>query len=195
MENSGVVSADLPPGVHHWVERAYPPAKSAYVEGLYNENLMNATMVDVLQAVGLRESRFISEKNKAEDDLKRVTANLAEERILCSRDITENGRVLAHAKNVQEELERKAIAEAQKVRSELSAKMEKFRVDTDFVSQVQERYQGLIVDLEASKAKVQAKQVELEEREEQLRKLQQLSDSLVSEKNQLAQSSSSHQAR
>ncbi|MFS8003554.1 hypothetical protein Hanom_Chr13g01215331 [Helianthus anomalus] len=30
-----------------------------------------------LQAVGLRESRFFSEKNKADDDLKRVTANLA----------------------------------------------------------------------------------------------------------------------
>ncbi|MFS7922286.1 hypothetical protein Hanom_Chr03g00247301 [Helianthus anomalus] len=32
--------------VHHWVERAYPPAESAYVKGLNNENLMIATMVD-----------------------------------------------------------------------------------------------------------------------------------------------------
>ncbi|KAJ0636146.1 hypothetical protein HanOQP8_Chr17g0658621 [Helianthus annuus] len=105
--------------VHHWIERAYPPVESAYVEGLDNENLMNATMVDgvsqprrlveirrrwmhdnnelhqaritiqelmdekyhlesQLQAAGLRESRFVSEKNKAEEDLKRVTANLAE---------------------------------------------------------------------------------------------------------------------
>ncbi|MFS7935020.1 hypothetical protein Hanom_Chr05g00398471 [Helianthus anomalus] len=112
----------FPPVVHHWVERAYPPAESAYVEGLNNENLMNASMVDVvgqprklakiwrwwmhdnnelhqarvtiqelmdekyrlenqLQAAGLRESRFISKKNKAEEDLKRVTANLAKERI------------------------------------------------------------------------------------------------------------------
>ncbi|MFS7962778.1 hypothetical protein Hanom_Chr08g00730511 [Helianthus anomalus] len=32
-----------------------------------------------LQAVGLREARLLSEKNKAEDDLKRVTSHLAEE--------------------------------------------------------------------------------------------------------------------
>ncbi|KAJ0692496.1 hypothetical protein HanPI659440_Chr15g0586681 [Helianthus annuus] len=53
-----------------------------------------------LQATGLRESRFVSEKNKAKDDLKRVTANLAKERILRARDIAEKERVLAHAKNV-----------------------------------------------------------------------------------------------
>ncbi|MFS8007099.1 hypothetical protein Hanom_Chr14g01257001 [Helianthus anomalus] len=47
----------------------------------------------------------------------------------------------------------------------------------------------------ASNAKIQAKQVELEEREEQLWKLQQLCESLVPEKNQLVQSSSTHQAR
>ncbi|MFS7903722.1 hypothetical protein Hanom_Chr01g00027361 [Helianthus anomalus] len=204
----------FPPVVHHWVEQAYHPAESAYVEGLNNENLMNATMVDTvsqsrrlaairrrwmhdnnelhqvraaiqelkdekyhleseLQATGLRESRFVSEKNKAEDDLKRVTAHLAEKRILWARDIAEKDRVLAHAKTVQEELERKAVAEAQKVRSELSAKMEKFTVDTHFVSQVQERYQGLTMELKASNAKFQAKQAELEELEEQLRKLQQ----------------------
>ncbi|KAJ0636147.1 hypothetical protein HanOQP8_Chr17g0658631 [Helianthus annuus] len=52
--------------------------------------------------------------------------------------------------------------------------MEKFRIDTDSVSQVQERYQSLIVELEAFTAKAQAKQVELEEREEQHRKLQQV---------------------
>ncbi|MFS7948938.1 hypothetical protein Hanom_Chr06g00565711 [Helianthus anomalus] len=120
----------FPPVMHHWVERAYPSAESAYVEGLNNENLMTCTMVDSvsqprrlveirrrwmhdnnelhearasiqelkdekyclesqLQAAGLRESRFVSEKNKAEDDLKRMTANLAEERILWARDITE----------------------------------------------------------------------------------------------------------
>ncbi|KAM0045508.1 hypothetical protein Hdeb2414_s0009g00304671 [Helianthus debilis subsp. tardiflorus] len=195
----------FPPVVHHWVEQAYPPGESAYVEGLNNENLMNATMVDAislpqrlaeirrrwmhdnnelhqarvaiqelmdenyrlesqLQAAGLRESRSVSKKNRAEDDLKRVTAHLAEERILWARNIAEKDRVLVHAKTVQEELERKAVAEAQKV---------------------QERYQGFTVELEASNAKVQAKQDELEEREEQLRKLQQLCDSLVSEKNQL----------
>ncbi|MFS7889768.1 hypothetical protein Hanom_Chr00s000005g01610941 [Helianthus anomalus] len=226
----------FPPVVHHWVERAYPPAESAYVEGLNNENLMNSSMVDVvsqprrlaeirrrwmhdnnelhqarvtiqelmdekyrlesqLQATGLRESRFISEKNKAEADLQRVTTHLAEERILWARDITEKDRVLAHAKILQEEFERKVVAEAQKVRFELSTKMEKFRIDTGFVSRVQERYQGLIVELEASNAKVQAKQVELEEREEQLRKLQQLCDSLVSEKNRLVQSSTTPKAR
>ncbi|KAJ0663112.1 hypothetical protein HanLR1_Chr13g0477651 [Helianthus annuus] len=59
---------------------------------------------------------------------------------------------------------------------------------------VQERYQNLTLELEASNAKAQAKQVELEEREEQLRKLQQVCDSLVSEKNQLVQSSTAQQA-
>ncbi|KAM0019010.1 hypothetical protein Hdeb2414_s0026g00680551 [Helianthus debilis subsp. tardiflorus] len=127
-----------------------------------------------LEAASLRESRFVSEKNKAEEDLRRVTANLAEKRILWARDIAEKDRVLAHAKTVQEELERKAIAEAQKV---------------------QEWYQGLTVELQASNAKARAKQAELEEREEQLRKLQQLCDSLVSEKNQLVQSSTTYQAR
>ncbi|KAF5803346.1 hypothetical protein HanXRQr2_Chr06g0270201 [Helianthus annuus] len=95
-----------------------------------------------LQAAGLREARFLSEKNKAEDDLKRVTTYLAEERIMWAHDIAEKDRVLAQARSVQEELECKAIAEAQKVRSEMSARLEKFRIDTDFVSQVQERYQG-----------------------------------------------------
>ncbi|KAF5811638.1 hypothetical protein HanPI659440_Chr04g0175551 [Helianthus annuus] len=147
-----------------------------------------------LQAACLKESRFVYEENKAEDDLKRVTANLTEERILWARDIAEKDRVIAHAKNVQEELERKAVTEAQKERSELAAKMEKFRIDTDFVSQVQEQYQGLTVELEASNVKVQAKQAELEEREEQLRKLQQQCDSLVSEKNRLVQSSTAQQA-
>ncbi|MFS7954360.1 hypothetical protein Hanom_Chr07g00629381 [Helianthus anomalus] len=148
-----------------------------------------------LQAAGLRESRFVSEKNKAEEGLKRVTANLAEERIIWARDIPEKDRVLSRAKSVQEELERKAVSEAQKVRSELSAEMEKLRIDTNFMSQVQERYQSLTVELEASNAKAQAKQVELEEWEEQLRKLQQVCDSLVSEKNQLVQSSTAQQAR
>ncbi|KAM0049925.1 hypothetical protein Hdeb2414_s0008g00291621 [Helianthus debilis subsp. tardiflorus] len=127
-----------------------------------------------LQAAGLRESRVVSEKNKAEEDLKRVTANLAEERILWARDIAEKDRVLSHAKAVQEELERKAVAEAQKV---------------------QERYQSFAVELEASNAKAQAKQAELEEREEKLRELQQICDSLFSEKNQLVKSSTTQQAR
>ncbi|KAM0031250.1 hypothetical protein Hdeb2414_s0017g00506711 [Helianthus debilis subsp. tardiflorus] len=194
---------------------AYPPAESAYVEGLNNENLMNAKIVDAvsqprrleeirrrwmpdnnelhqsqiaiqelmdekyrlesqLQAAGLRESRFVYEKNKAEEDLKRVTANLAEERILWARNIEEKDRVVSHAKAVQEELDHKAVAEAQKV---------------------QERYQSLAMELEASIAKAQAKQAELEEQEEKLRELQQMCDSMVSEKNQLVKSSTTHQAR
>ncbi|KAJ0541886.1 hypothetical protein HanLR1_Chr09g0313121 [Helianthus annuus] len=36
----------FPPVIQHWIERAYPPAESAYVEGLNNENLMNSTIVD-----------------------------------------------------------------------------------------------------------------------------------------------------
>ncbi|KAM0050911.1 hypothetical protein Hdeb2414_s0007g00229241 [Helianthus debilis subsp. tardiflorus] len=125
-----------------------------------------------LQVDGLRESGFVSKKNRAEDDLKRVTTHLAEERILWARNIVEKDRVLAHAKTIQEELERKVVAEAQKV---------------------QERYQGLTVELETSNAKVQAKQAKLEERDEQLRKIQKVCDSLISEKNQLVQSSPTQQ--
>ncbi|MFS7988581.1 hypothetical protein Hanom_Chr11g01036551 [Helianthus anomalus] len=218
----------FPPVVHHWVERAYPPAESDYVEGLNNENLMTATMVDSvsqprrlaeiqrrwmhdnnelhrariviqelkdekyrlesqLQTAGLRESRFVSKKNKAENDLKRVTTHLAEERIIWARDIAEKDRVRAHAKTVQEELERKAIAEAQKVRSELSTKMVKFRIDTDFGSQVQDRYQTLTDELEASHAKAHAKkssathQARLKEAESALEQSNAEVDSLTSQ--------------
>ncbi|MFS7986816.1 hypothetical protein Hanom_Chr11g01014651 [Helianthus anomalus] len=58
------------------------------------------SLENLLQADGLRESGFLSEKNKADDDLKRVTTNLAEDRIIWARDIAEKDRVLAHAKNV-----------------------------------------------------------------------------------------------
>ncbi|MFS7964603.1 hypothetical protein Hanom_Chr08g00752291 [Helianthus anomalus] len=122
----------FPQVVHHWVERGYPLAESAFGEGLNNENLMNATIVDAVSQPR-REKRLVSEKNKAKDDLKRVTANLAEERILWAHDIAEKDRVLAHAKSVQEELERKAVIKAQKVK---------------------EQYQGLTVELKASNAKV-----------------------------------------
>ncbi|XP_021995478.1 uncharacterized protein LOC110892630 [Helianthus annuus] len=222
----------FPPVVQHWVERAYPPAEAAYVEGLNNEDLMNSSISDSvslprrlveirrrwmhdntqlhqaratiqelrddkhrlegqLQTVGLREARFLSEKNKAEEDLQRVTNHLAEERILWARDMAENDRVLAQAKNIQEELERKAIAEAQKVRLELSAQLEKFRVDTDFVSQVQERYQSLTTEIEASHTKIRLMQAELEEREGKVKELQDHCDSLVTQNNKLAVSSSS----
>ncbi|KAM0010095.1 hypothetical protein Hdeb2414_s0080g00779731 [Helianthus debilis subsp. tardiflorus] len=56
-----------------------------------------------LQDAGLRESRFLSEKNKVDDDLKRVTAHLAKERLMWARDIAEKDRVISHAKSVQEE--------------------------------------------------------------------------------------------
>ncbi|MFS7904560.1 hypothetical protein Hanom_Chr01g00037531 [Helianthus anomalus] len=121
----------------------------------------------------LHQSRFVSEKSKVKDDLKRVTANLVKERVIWARDVAEKDRILSHAKVVQEELERKAVSEAQKVRSELTAEVEMFHINTNFVYQVKERYQSLTLELEASNAKAQAKQVELEEREEQLRKLQQ----------------------
>ncbi|MFS7963275.1 hypothetical protein Hanom_Chr08g00736211 [Helianthus anomalus] len=75
----------------------------------------------------------------------------------------------------------------------MSAQVERFRIDTDFVSQVQERYQALAVEVETSHAKAQAKQAELEEREDQLRKLQQQCDCLVTERNKLTQSSAADQ--
>ncbi|KAJ0571601.1 hypothetical protein HanHA300_Chr05g0191981 [Helianthus annuus] len=144
-----------------------------------------------LQTAGMKEARFLSEKNKAEEDLRRVTSHLAEERILWARDMAEKDRVLAQAKNVQEELERKAIAEAQKVRHELSAQLEKFRVDTDFVSQVQERYQDLTAEVEAGHTKIRLMQGELEEREAKFKEMQDHCDSLVTQNNKLAASSSS----
>ncbi|KAJ0611431.1 hypothetical protein HanHA300_Chr01g0015731 [Helianthus annuus] len=201
----------FPPVIQHWVERAYPPAEAAYVEGLNNEDLMKSSISDSvslprrlteirhrwmhdntqlhqaratiqeltddkhrlesqLQTAGLKEARFLSEKNKAEEDLKRVTAHLAEERIMWARDVAEKDRVLAQAKSIQEELERKAIAEAQKV---------------------QERYQGLTAEVEASHTKVRLLQAELEEREGKVKELQDHCDFLVTQNNKLTTSSAS----
>ncbi|KAJ0594565.1 hypothetical protein HanHA300_Chr03g0109931 [Helianthus annuus] len=201
----------FPPVVQHWVERAYPPAEAAYVEGLNNEDLMNSSISDSvtlprrlveirrrwvrdnaqlhearviiqelrddkhrlesqLQTAGLKEARFLSEKNKAEEDLRRVTEHLAEERILWARDMAEKDRVLATARNVQEELERKAVAEAQKV---------------------QERYQDLTAEVEACHTKIRLMQGELEEREAKCKEMQDHCDSLVTQNNKLAASSSS----
>ncbi|KAJ0884103.1 hypothetical protein HanPSC8_Chr10g0429481 [Helianthus annuus] len=36
----------FPPVVQHWIEKAYPPAEAAYVEGLNNEDLMNSSISD-----------------------------------------------------------------------------------------------------------------------------------------------------
>ncbi|XP_021986507.2 uncharacterized protein LOC110882929 [Helianthus annuus] len=201
----------FPPVVQHWVERAYPPAEAAYVEGLNNEDLMNSSISDSvtlprrlveirrrwvrdntqlhearviiqelrddkhrlesqLQTAGLKEARFLSEKNKAEEDLRRVTEHLAEERIVWARDMAEKDRVLAQAKNVQEELERKAVAEAQKV---------------------QERYQDLTTEVETCHTKIRLMQGELEEREAKFKEMQDHCDSLVTQNNKLAASSSS----
>ncbi|KAM0017198.1 hypothetical protein Hdeb2414_s0027g00685341 [Helianthus debilis subsp. tardiflorus] len=201
----------FPPVVQQWIERAYPPAEAAYVGGLKNENLMSSSISDSvtlprrlveirrrwvrdntqlhearatiqelrddkhrlesqLQTAGLKEPRFLSEKNKAEEDLRRVTKHLAEERILWARDMAEKDRVLAQAKNVQEELERKAVAEAQKV---------------------QERYQDLAAEVEACHAKIRLMQGELEEREAKFKEMQDHCDSLVTQNNKLAASSSS----
>ncbi|MFS7993137.1 hypothetical protein Hanom_Chr12g01090531 [Helianthus anomalus] len=81
-----------------------------------------------------------------------------------ARDIAEKDRVLAQAKSVQEELECKAIER-----------------------RVQERYQGLTAEVEASHAKARLLQAELEEREEKLKELH--CDSLVSQNNALTKSS------
>ncbi|KAM0036849.1 hypothetical protein Hdeb2414_s0014g00431191 [Helianthus debilis subsp. tardiflorus] len=59
-----------------------------------------------LLAGGVRESRFVLEKYKTEEDKKRVTTNLAEERVIWARGIAEKERILSRAKVVQEELER-----------------------------------------------------------------------------------------
>ncbi|KAJ0615774.1 hypothetical protein HanIR_Chr02g0083111 [Helianthus annuus] len=133
-----------------------------------------------LHVADVRESRFLSEKTKAEADLKHVTANLAEEKLSWARDIAEKDRIISRAKAIQEELERKAVLEAQKVRSELSA---------------EERYQDLTLQLEASEVKIWDKKVELEEREGKIRELQQACDALVTKRNKLLQAASSQQAR
>ncbi|KAM0064687.1 hypothetical protein Hdeb2414_s0003g00106031 [Helianthus debilis subsp. tardiflorus] len=84
--------------------------------------------------------------------------------------MAEKDRVLAKAKNVQEELERKAVAEAQKV---------------------QERYQDLTAEVEACHTKIRLMQGELEEREAKFKEMQDHCDSLVTQNNKLAASSSS----
>ncbi|KAF5818826.1 hypothetical protein HanRHA438_Chr02g0082111 [Helianthus annuus] len=125
-----------------------------------------------LHVADVRESRFLSEKTKAEADLKHVTANLAEEKLSWARDIAEKDRIISRAKAVQEELERKAVLEAQK-----------------------ERYQDLTLQLEASEVRIWDKKVELEEREGKIRELQQACDALVTKRNKLLQAASSQQAR
>ncbi|MFS7904808.1 hypothetical protein Hanom_Chr01g00040381 [Helianthus anomalus] len=61
-----------------------------------------------------RESRLLVEKQKVEEDLKRVTTNLAEERVTCAWDCQEKERLISHAFKTPKELERKAMMEAEK---------------------------------------------------------------------------------
>ncbi|MFS7913165.1 hypothetical protein Hanom_Chr02g00138631 [Helianthus anomalus] len=50
-------------------------------------------------------------------DLRRVTSNLAEERVIWARDYQEIHRLISHALKTQKELERKAVMEVEKVRA------------------------------------------------------------------------------
>ncbi|MFS7984347.1 hypothetical protein Hanom_Chr11g00985441 [Helianthus anomalus] len=66
---------------------------------------------NLLDATRIQESRMIAEKQKAEEDLKWVTTNLAEERVIWARECQEKERIIAHALKVQKELKKKAMAE------------------------------------------------------------------------------------
>ncbi|MFS7990658.1 hypothetical protein Hanom_Chr11g01061501 [Helianthus anomalus] len=56
---------------------------------------------NLLDTAKARESYLLAKKPKAEVDLKRVTSNLAEERVAWARDIQEKEMVIAHALKVQ----------------------------------------------------------------------------------------------
>ncbi|MFS7916569.1 hypothetical protein Hanom_Chr03g00178731 [Helianthus anomalus] len=51
----------------------------------------------LLDAAHLMESRLIAEKQKVEEDLKRVTVDLTEERVIWARDCEEKERIIAHS--------------------------------------------------------------------------------------------------
>ncbi|KAJ0534603.1 hypothetical protein HanIR_Chr09g0421591 [Helianthus annuus] len=143
----------FPQVVQHWVERAYPPAETAYVEGLNNENLMNSAIVD-----------YVSQP----------------------RRLTEIRRRWMHDNN--------ELHQARAIIEEL--KDEKYRLESQLQAAGlrESRFlcrsvMALTVEVEASNAKARAKQTELEEREGQVRELQQRCDSFLSERNALTQSS------
>ncbi|KAF5782448.1 hypothetical protein HanXRQr2_Chr11g0496001 [Helianthus annuus] len=90
----------------------------------------------LLEAAKARESRLLAEKEKAKEDLKRVTSNLAEEHVVWAQDIQEKERVIAHALKVQVELERKAVLEAEKEHHHsLMAEMEDTQAKLDQANQ------------------------------------------------------------
>ncbi|MFS7936071.1 hypothetical protein Hanom_Chr05g00411101 [Helianthus anomalus] len=45
----------------------------------------------------VRESRLLAEKQKTKDDLRRVTSNLAKERVIWAQDSQEKGMLISHA--------------------------------------------------------------------------------------------------
>ncbi|KAF5805207.1 hypothetical protein HanRHA438_Chr05g0216071 [Helianthus annuus] len=126
---------------------------------LYQTHQVVQQMMDELQrqdslidAAKVRESRLLAEKQKTEEDLRRVTSNLAEEHVIWARDCQEKGRLISHALKTQKELERKVVTEAEKVRVP-SSKIASLCIDHEFISQVQERHTALIAEMEDTQAK------------------------------------------
>ncbi|KAJ0626195.1 hypothetical protein HanPSC8_Chr01g0011261 [Helianthus annuus] len=107
---------------------------------------------DLLDAAKARDSRLLAENQKAEEDLKRVTSNLVEERVIWARDIQEKERVIAHTSKVQGELERKAVMKAEKVRAQTS-QVARLNIDHEFVSQVQEQHHALMADMDVENSR------------------------------------------
>ncbi|KAJ0828272.1 hypothetical protein HanRHA438_Chr17g0835341 [Helianthus annuus] len=80
----------------------------------------------LLDIAKVRESRLLAKKQKAEDDLKRVTLNLAKERVIWAQDCQEKERMISHALKTQKELERKANV--------LTSQVQRLRIDREFIA-------------------------------------------------------------
>ncbi|KAJ0749692.1 hypothetical protein HanLR1_Chr05g0173021 [Helianthus annuus] len=112
----------------------------------------------LIDAAKVRESRLLAEKQKTEEDLRRVTSNLAEEHVIWARDCQEKGRLISHALKTQKELERKVVMEAEKERhTALIAEMEdtqaKFNQATQRCDELTVQWSRLQRDLDAEKSR------------------------------------------
>ncbi|KAJ0933564.1 hypothetical protein HanPSC8_Chr04g0186251 [Helianthus annuus] len=82
------------------------------VQQMMDELQRRDSLVD---AAKVRESCLLAEKQKVEEDLIRVTSNLAEECVIWARDCQEKDMLISYALRTRKELERKVVMEAEKV--------------------------------------------------------------------------------
>ncbi|KAF5812445.1 hypothetical protein HanXRQr2_Chr04g0192681 [Helianthus annuus] len=119
------------------------------VQQMMDELQRRDSLVD---AAKVRESCLLAEKQKVEEDLIRVTSNLAEECVIWARDCQEKDMLISYALKTRKELERKVVMEAEKVHA-LSSQVARLRIDHEFVSQVQECHTALMAEVEDTQAK------------------------------------------